>query len=107
MLVTSTSPYADITPTSENTNYKYIPNEGTGIISITVEGTSINMNQPQKVLDVSLRSIAAFPTFLMDWYHRQMDEIVASLSSFPDLRIYLPDFSSNFADPGWSTKLNQ
>ncbi len=37
----------------------------------------------------------------MDWYHRQMDEIVSSLSSLPDIKIFLPDLSSGFSDGGW------
>jgi hypothetical protein len=29
----------------------------------------------------------------MDWYHRQIDEIVASLSNLPDIKIVLPELS--------------
>jgi hypothetical protein len=37
----------------------------------------------------------------MDWYHRQLDEIVSSLASLPDIKIFLPDLASGFADGGW------
>ncbi len=36
----------------------------------------------------------------MDWYQRQMDEIMSSLTHLPDIKIFLPDLSS-LADSGW------
>jgi hypothetical protein len=42
----------------------------------------------------------------MDWYHRQMDEIVSSLSSLPDIKIFLPDLSSGFSDGGWISEFS-
>jgi len=55
----------------------------------------------KQVLDIQLKSISAFPRFIMDWYHRQMDEIISSLGSLPDIKIFLPDLSSGFTDGGW------
>ena len=36
----------------------------------------------------------------MDWYQRQMDEIMSSLTHLPDIKIFLPDLSG-LADSGW------
>ncbi len=36
----------------------------------------------------------------MDWYHRQLDEIVSSLSHLPDIKIFLPDLGA-LGDAGW------
>ncbi len=36
----------------------------------------------------------------MDWYQRQMDEIMSSLTHLPDLKIFLPDLSA-LGDSGW------
>jgi hypothetical protein len=36
----------------------------------------------------------------MDWYQRQMDEIMSSLTHLPDIKIFLPDLSA-LADSGW------
>lgn len=47
---------------------------------------------------INLESVRTFPNFIMDWYQRQMDEIIASLTQFPDLNLLLPDLST-LADP--------
>lgn len=73
---------------------------GTGMIQLSLDGTNLNLRDFGKVLDINLRSIKAFPNFIMDWYHRQMDEIMASIGHLPDIKIFLPDLSS-LADTGW------
>lgn len=73
---------------------------GTGMLQISLDATSLNLRDFGKVLDINLRSIKAFPNFIMDWYHRQMDEIMASIGHLPDIKIFLPDLSS-LADTGW------
>lgn len=45
---------------------------------------------------INLESVKAFPNFIMDWYHRQMDEITSSLTQFPDLSLELPDHNDLF-----------
>lgn len=71
------------------------------MIKITLDGSSLSNNNIKHILDIKMKSISAFPQFIMDWYHRQMDEIVSSLSSLPDIKIFLPDLASGFADGGW------
>lgn len=73
---------------------------GTGMLQISLDSTKLNLRDFGKVLDINLRSIKAFPNFIMDWYHRQMDEIMASIGHLPDIKIFLPDLSS-LADTGW------
>lgn len=64
------------------------------MIKVKIAGSSMEPTNITQVLDVQLKSISAFPRFIMDWYHRQMDEIVSSLSSLPDIKIFLPDLSA-------------
>ena len=47
-----------------------------------------------------MKSIRAFPNFIMDWVHRQLDEIVSSIGNMPDIKIVLPQITG-IADPGW------
>ncbi len=70
------------------------------MIQLSLDATSLNLRNFGKVMDINLRSIKAFPNFIMDWYHRQMDEIMASIGHLPDIKIFLPDLSS-LADSGW------
>lgn len=61
------------------------------MIKITLDSTSFDVTKTGPIFDIQLKSISAFPKFIMDWYHRQLDEIVSSLSSLPDIKIFLPD----------------
>ncbi len=76
------------------------------MIKVSLDSTSFDVTKAGPILDVQLKSIVAFPRFLMDWYHRQMDEIVSSFSSLPDIKIFLPDLGSGFADGGWVPEFN-
>lgn len=67
---------------------------GTGMIRVTLNSSSFDMTKTGPVFDIKLKSITAFPRFIMDWYHRQMDEIVSSFSSLPDIKIFLPNLGS-------------
>lgn len=67
---------------------------GTGMIQISLDGSKLNNKSFGKVLDINLRSIKGFPNFIIDWYHRQLDEIVSSLGHLPDIKIMLPDLTS-------------
>ncbi len=42
--------------------------------------------------------IPDFPDFIMDWVHRQIEEIEHSLLDLPDIYLILPDFSGTFGD---------
>jgi len=45
------------------------------------------------VIKIKKNRISAFPSFIMDWGTRQIEEIITKLSDFPTLFIILPDFS--------------
>lgn len=72
---------------------------GGGMIQVSLDPTKLNLKNFGKVLDIRLRSIKAFPGFIMDWYHRQLDEIISSIGHLPDIKIFLPDLTS-LADGG-------
>jgi hypothetical protein len=102
LLFSSSSPYTGIQSTSANTSISYPEmGSGNGMIRVTLDSTSFDVTQTGPIFDIQLKSISAFPRFLMDWYHRQLDEIVSSFSSLPDIKIFLPDLGSWFADGGW------
>ena len=73
---------------------------GQGIINIALDTSELKFASFGKILDIKLKSISGFPSFLMDWYHRQLDEIVSSLGHLPDIKIFLPDLS-RLTDTGW------
>jgi hypothetical protein len=95
LLFSSSSPYTGIQSTSANTSISYPEmGSGNGMIRVTLDSTSFDVTQTGPIFDIQLKSISAFPRFLMDWYHRQLDEIVSSFSSLPDIKIFLPDLGS-------------
>lgn len=108
LLFASPTPYDTIEPTTKNASISYPDsgNGGTGIIRIALDSTSFDVTRTWPIFDIKLKSIAAFPRFIMDWYHRQLDEIVSSFSSLPDIKIFLPDLGSGFADAGWTSQFN-
>jgi hypothetical protein len=80
LLFASSSPYSGIQSTSSNASISYPQiGSGNGIIKITLDSTSFDVTRTGPILDINLKSISAFPQFIMDWYHRQLDEIVSSL----------------------------
>lgn len=102
LLFNSSSPYAGIQSTSPNSSITYPEiGNGSGIIQVRLDSTSFDVTNAGPIFDIQLKSISAFPRFIMDWYHRQLDEIVSSFSSLPDIKIFLPDLGSGFADGGW------
>jgi len=102
LLFSSSSPYSGIQSTSSNNSISYPEvGSGTGMIQIRLDSTSFDVTKTGPIFDIKLKSISAFPRFIMDWYHRQLDEIVSSFSSLPDIKIFLPDLWSWFADGGW------
>lgn len=70
------------------------------MIQISLDPSKLNTKNFGKVIDINLRSIKGFPNFIIDWYHRQLDEIISSIGHLPDIKIFLPDLSS-LADSGW------
>lgn len=94
LLLTTETPYDGMEATFDSPNISYPSAGGDGLIQIALDSTSLDMSATNRVLDISLPSISAFPTFLMDWLDRQWDEIVSSLGSFPDIKIFFPDFGT-------------
>lgn len=78
---------------------EYELNDGSGMLQIALDPSAMKFRGFGKVIDINLLSIRWFPNFLMDWYQRQMDEIMSSLTHLPDLKIFLPDLTG-LAD-GW------
>jgi hypothetical protein len=74
------------------------------MIQISLDANALNLKDFWDVLDINLRSIKGFPNFIIDWYHRQLDEIISSLGNLPDIKLYLPNLTS-LADPGWMSSL--
>lgn len=45
------------------------------------------------ILKIDLKRIFPFPDFLMEWWTRQIEEIVTKLTDWPTIFVILPDFS--------------
>lgn len=105
LIFTTSSPYESIQETTPNDVISY-PESWNGVIKVTLDSSSFSGAGFGPIFDVQLKSISAFPQFIMDWYHRQLDEIVSSLSSLPDIKIFLPNLGSWFSDAGWISEFN-
>ncbi|MDQ7023641.1 MAG: hypothetical protein Q9M97_09190 [Candidatus Gracilibacteria bacterium] len=53
------------------------------------------------VVQIKKDRVSPFPSFLMDWITRQIEEIVTKFSDFPTIFIILPDFSG-IIDTDWA-----
>ena len=58
------------------------------------------------IVEIEQTRISPFPSFLMSWWTRQIEEIVNKLTDFPTVFVILPDFSGIFDgafgdDPAW------
>ena len=53
------------------------------------------------IIEIEQHRNSSFPTFLMDWVTRQIEEIVNKLTDFPTLFVILPDFTWVF-DWDWA-----
>jgi len=47
----------------------------------------------EDVIQIQQDRVSPFPSFLMDWVTRQIEEVVTKLSDFPTIFIIIPDFS--------------
>lgn len=61
-------------------------------VSVSIDPSSWNVNF-WDITKMVKKRIKAFPSFLMNWVTRQIEEIVNKLTDFPTLFIILPDFS--------------
>lgn len=58
----------------------------------------------EDIVQIEQKRISAFPSWLMDWVTRQIEEIANKLTDFPTIFIILPDFSWVFDMDWWKTK---
>jgi len=47
----------------------------------------------EDVIQIQQDRVSPFPSFLMDWVTRQIEEVITKLSDFPTIFIIIPDFS--------------
>jgi hypothetical protein len=79
LLMSSSSPYSGIQSLYPNSAISYPQTgNGNGMVQIQLNSASFDVTATGPILNIDLKSIAAFPRFIMDWYHRQLDEIVSS-----------------------------
>ncbi len=79
---------------------QYSSTSGGGMIQISLDPSVMKFKDFGKGININLTSIKGFQNFIMDWYQRQMDEIMSSLTHLPDIKIFLPDLAG-LADSGW------
>lgn len=72
---------------------EFITKYGGDIIKIALNSGIMDFISSGWKTPINLESIRGFPNFIMDWYQRQMDEVISSLTQFPDLNLSLPDLS--------------
>ena len=60
----------------------------------------------EDILKIDMKRISPFPSWLMDWVTRQIEEIANKLTDFPTLFIILPDFTWIFDWDWWKTSWN-
>lgn len=96
----TTSPSSAYERLNGTNGLEYDMSSGTAMLQIALDPSEMKFKDFGEVVDINLKSIKGFPNFIMDWYQRQMDEIMSSLTHLPDIKIFLPDLSS-LADSGW------
>lgn len=61
----------------------------------------------EDIVNITNKSVSAFPDFLMDWVDRQVEEIVNKFLTLPSLTIILPQPTQNWSiadySKGWDT----
>ncbi len=62
-------------------------------ISVSLDVESIFSWDFEDIIKIDMRRITPFPSWLMDWVTRQIEEIANKLTDFPTLFVILPDFS--------------
>lgn len=60
----------------------------------------------EDIVKINMRRISPFPSWLMDWVTRQIEEIANKLTDFPTLFVILPDFSWIFDSDWWLKSWN-
>ena len=64
------------------------------VIGLDFDGSTWTFSD---VVEIQQNRISPFPSFLMDWVTRQIQEIKTKLTDFPTVFVILPDFSGVFS----------
>ena len=75
-------------------------------VSITLDLSTDDDWNFWDIIKIQQTRISSFPSWLMDWVTRQIEEIANKLTDFPTLFIILPDFSWVFDSTWWETSWN-
>ncbi|MDD2870584.1 MAG: VCBS repeat-containing protein [Candidatus Gracilibacteria bacterium] len=76
---------------------------GDSDIAVSVDVAGMLDGNFEDIVKINMRRISPFPSWLMDWVTRQIEEIANKLTDFPTLFVILPDFSGIF-DSDWGLK---
>lgn len=69
-------------------------------LNVQFDASALGSWNFEDVIQVQNTRTAGFPSFLMDWVTRQLEEVVNKLTNLPKIFVILPDFSGIF-DAGW------
>lgn len=71
-------------------------------LSLSLDTNAIkNWGSFSDVIKIDMKRIFPFPDFLMEWWTRQVEEIVTKLTDWPTVFVILPDFSG-IIDSWWA-----
>jgi hypothetical protein len=73
------------------------------ILGVSIGGSTQNKGVDPEEQKVFLNPV---PDIFVDWWDRQWEEVVNSLTDLPDITVRLPDFGSSF-DPDYFDKLSE
>lgn len=80
-------------------------------VAVTLDTDALLDWNFEDVLKIDLKRITPFPSWLMDWVTRQIEEIANKLTDFPTLFVILPDFTGvldwNWWENSWNNDRSQ
>lgn len=68
--------------------------------SVNLDTSALVQGNLSDVVQVNNKRIGGFPSFMMDWVERQLDEVTSKLTNLPKIYVILPDFWGIF-DFSW------
>lgn len=92
---------------SSDSALEFVTKYGGDLLKIALDSGILNFANLGGDKPINLESVRGFPNFIMDWYQRQMDEVMSSLTQFPDLNLSLPDLTGVHADRGLIPEFEQ
>lgn len=75
-------------------------------LNVQFDASALGSGNFEDVIQVQNTRTSGFPSFLMDWVTRQLEEVVNKLTNLPKIFVILPDFSGIF-DAGWEDYSSQ